>query len=188
MVVAPTDTVYGLAADPAVPGAEARLCKAKGRPVNKSLPLLACSFEQVEAMGAGFGAAERALARKFWPGPLTLILRVGRGSEGFRVPSHPVMLALLKAMGRPLRVTSANRSGRPAAASVEEALADLNGVVDLWLDDGPAPLGRASTVVKIENGRGIRVLRQGVLGIDELRAALAQSKPARKHPRKKCDG
>jgi L-threonylcarbamoyladenylate synthase len=173
-VVAPTDTVYGLAADPAVPGAEARLRAAKGRPARKPFPLLAASRKQVEASGAKLGPAEQALARRFWPGPLTLVLRTGRRSEGFRVPAHPVMLALLRALGRPLRVTSANRSGRPAPRTLTEALADLAGSVDLGLEDGPAPLGVPSTVARIERGRQVRVLRPGALVLADLNAALAR--------------
>lgn len=172
--MAPTDTVYGLAADPAVPGAIARLRAAKGRPARKPIPMLAASMEQAEAFGATFNPVERALASRFWPGPLTLALKAGRRNEGIRVPAHPVMQALLLAMGRPLRVTSANRSGQSAPLTLAEAMADLAGAVELGLDDGPSPLGVPSTVARVEGGRQIRILRRGALSASDLEAARPQ--------------
>lgn len=177
LVVAPTDTVYGVAADPAVPGAAARLCAAKGRPADKPIPMLAASMKQASEFGAAFNEMELALASSFWPGPLTLVLKTGRKTEGIRVPAHPVMHALLLAMGRPLRVTSANRSGHPAPLTAAEAMAELGEAVELGLDDGPSPIGVPSTVAMVEGGRKIRILRRGALSASDLKAARPCSRP-----------
>ena len=160
LVVAPTDTVYGLAADPAAPGATAKLQAAKGRSSKKPVPLLSESLEQIEGTGIQLRPTERILAKCFWPGPLTLVLQVGRSTEGFRVPQHPVMLALLKAIGRPLRVTSANRSGSPAPKTFAEAMMDLANVVDMGLEDEPAPLGISSTVVQVDVKNRIKIIKR----------------------------
>lgn len=162
LVILPTDTVYGVAADPLVPGAEECLFRAKRRPDNKPIPLLAADSRQVEAYGAELGAAGRALATRYWPGALTLVLKTGSTWEGFRVPNHPVTQAILKAVGGVLRVTSANVSGEPPALTAAEAVAALGSAVELVVDAGPAPGGAPSTVVKIGLGQ-CDVLREGAI-------------------------
>jgi L-threonylcarbamoyladenylate synthase len=174
LVVLPTDTVYGVAADPRAPGGEERLCAAKGRDRDKPIPLLAADLAAVEAGGALLRGPERRLAGRFWPGPLTLVLDVrgaARRTEGFRVPACGVALALLRAAGGVLRVTSANMSGEPPALTAGAAAAALGAAVDLVLDAGPAPGGIASTVARVEDGR-LRILRQGALAPEELEACL----------------
>jgi len=112
-------------------------------------------------------AAER-LARRYWPGPLTLVVRtVEDGDVAFRVPDHPVMLALLEAAGEPLAVTSANRSDEPDTCTADEARTALAGHVALVLDAGPVRLARPSTVVDVRDGE-VRVLREGVLSRKEV--------------------
>ena len=111
----PTDTVYGVAADPRVPAAVERLYAVKGRDARKPVPLLVTGVDEAERRGAIMGRRARRLAERYWPGPLTLVLPTGTGTEGFRVPDHAVTLAVLRAAGGGLRVTSANRSGAPAA-------------------------------------------------------------------------
>ena len=162
LVVLPTDTVYGVAADPAVPGAEDRIYAAKERDRGKPIPLLVADAAHVSAAGAVMGWRARRLARRYWPGPLTLVLNTGQRREGFRVPDHPVTLAVLRAVGGILRVTSANRSGEPAARDAAAAAAALAGRVALVLDAGPSPLGAESTVVQ-EEGDTLRILREGAL-------------------------
>ncbi len=162
LVVLPTETVYGVAADPGVAGAEERIYCAKGRDRGKPLPLMAASLAAVERAGARLSPEARRLACRFWPGPLTLILNCGVRTEGFRVPHHPVTLAVLDAMKGLLRVTSANQSGEPSALTVEEAVAALGAHVAVALDAGPATLGRESTVVDA-TGESLRVIREGIL-------------------------
>lgn len=176
LVVLPTDTVYGVAADGRLPGAEERLARAKGRPEDKPIPLLAAGLAEVENYGAALTPAERRLAEAFWPGPLTLVLRVPRAGaaarEGFRVPDCATALALLRAVGGVLRVTSANRSGEPPALTAAQAADALGASVELFLDGGPAPGGVPSSVVQIEEG-GLNVLRAGAIPEAALRQVLA---------------
>ena len=171
LAILPTDTVYGVAADPAVPGALDRLYEAKVRDRGKPIPFLVADIAEVARAGAVLGWRARRLARRYWPGPLTLVLRTHEGYEGFRIPNHPVTLAVLRAAGGILRVTSANRSGDPAACDAAAAFAALAGHVRLVIDAGPAPLGAASTVVQVD-GETLRILRQGALS-----AEAVQSRP-----------
>jgi len=164
LIILPTETVYGVAA---LPGAEARLYEAKARDLGKPIPLLASGIEAVERWGGLLSPAARRLARRYWPGPLTLVLPCGSKTEGFRVPDHAVAAAVLKEVGGVLRVTSANLSGAPSARTVEAALAVLGGRVSLALDAGPAIVGVESTVVDAA-GAVPRILRQGALSADAI--------------------
>lgn len=155
VVAFPTDTVYGLMA---LPGSAARIYEAKRRPAEKRLIAMATSLDAFSALVAVTPEAE-ALARRHWPGPLTLVLRerAGPGSLGVRVPDHPVALALLEAVGRPVLTTSANLSGRPPALTAAEV--ELEGVAAV-LDGGRAPGGVPSTVLDL-SGREPRLVRAG---------------------------
>lgn len=174
LIVIPTETVYGLAADAAAEGAERRVYEAKGRDEKKPLPLMVAGVAQAEAAGVRFDPAARVLAARFWPGPLTMVLPGAGREEGVRVPDHPVALAVLEAMGRGLRVTSANRSGEAAAVTAAEAAAALEGRVALVLDAGPCRLGEASTVVRLSGGR-VEVLRSGALSLSAIEECLDRS-------------
>ena len=167
LVILPTDTVYGVAAGPCAPGAEERLFRVKRRPANKPIALLAADIRQVEASGAELGAISRALADHYWPVALTMVLKTGATWEGFRVPDHPVTLAILKAVGGVLRVTSANLSGEAPALTAAAAVAALGSAVELAVDAGPAPGGVPSTVVKIWPDR-CDVLREGAIPAAEI--------------------
>ena len=167
LVILPTETVYGVAADPSLAGAEERIYVAKDRDRGKPIPLMADSLETVEGYGAILSPRVRRLTKRFWPGPLTLVLKCRDKTEGFRVPDHDVALAVLKAAGGLLRVTSANISGDPAALTVETALAALRDHVVLALDAGPASLGIESTVVDA-TGETLRILRQGAIPQDAI--------------------
>jgi len=155
IVAYPTDTLYGLAVDPASEGAVRMLFQLKGRQAAVALPLIAASRAQVEAW-CGLGTAARRLADEFWPGPLSLIcdapgtvvpaVHAGRRSVAIRVPAHPVARTLADAWGSPITATSANRSGQPPA----QLVADLESVVDdrvLVLDGGDTAGGPPSTIV-----------------------------------------
>lgn len=167
LVVIPTETVYGLAADPRLAGAEDRICAAKGRDRGKPIPLLASSLAVVERHGGVFPAYARRLARRYWPGPLTLVLKCGDRTEGFRVPDHAVAQAVLKAAGGILRVTSANVSGEPAALEAKTAAAALGDRVRLVLDAGPGLVGRESTVVDATGATPL-VLREGAIPPEQV--------------------
>jgi L-threonylcarbamoyladenylate synthase len=167
-VVVPTETVYGLAVDPSVPGAMDQLFAAKGRPSDKPVALFVPAVGDVLGRGAGDGAA--ALAQRYWPGPLTLVLETPQGPTGFRIPDHPVTLALLEDYGAPLAVTSANLSGGAPATTAEEAVEALGASVSLVLDAGPVRGGVPSTVVKLGGGEP-EVLREGAIPTEEILAA-----------------
>jgi L-threonylcarbamoyladenylate synthase len=167
LVIVPTETVYGLAADPRFPGAEMALYAAKGRPDDKPVTLFAAGLEQVKARGVVLGEAGEKLARAFWPGPLTLVVSTPEGFTGFRVPGHAVPLALLRCVGSVLAVTSANRSGEAPAVTAEGAVAALGSKVALVLDAGPSPGGVPSTVVRVD-GERVEILRDGAISAGEI--------------------
>jgi L-threonylcarbamoyladenylate synthase len=167
LIIIPTDTVYGIAALFTDPAAVASLQKIKNRPQDKLIPILASDISQVETLQAHFGKCGRQLARRYWPGPLTLVLAVGNNWEGFRIPDHPAALAIIKAAGGLLRVTSANISGQPPALTVNDALKDLPEGIGLVVDAGPAAGGIASTVVKIIDEE-IIILREGAISREEI--------------------
>jgi L-threonylcarbamoyladenylate synthase len=169
LVILPTDTVYGLAADALNATAVARLFQAKARPPEKGIALLAASPAQAAALADLTAPAAQRLMARWWPGPLTLVARAlvtlpaGIGTDktvGVRVPADEVPRAIAAALGRPLAVTSANRSGDAAVATFGEAINTLVEWVALALDGGDCPLGVASTVVDC-TGPQLRVLRQG---------------------------
>ncbi|MGQ9660763.1 MAG: L-threonylcarbamoyladenylate synthase [Kiritimatiellia bacterium] len=162
IVVLPTDTVYGIAVDAHLPEAVELLYAVKGRETNKPIPLLAADRTDVERWGATLTRIDRCLANLFWPGPLTIVLRVGDVYEGFRVPDFGITRTILREAGGVLRVTSANRSGEPPALTAEEALRAIGFGVAAVVDAGPAPGGVASTVVKVEEGQ-VRILREGAI-------------------------
>jgi L-threonylcarbamoyladenylate synthase len=158
LVAFPTETVYGLGGDATSGRAVAKIYAAKGRPAFN--PLIAHVEDLAAAKRQGLFTNEaEALARAFWPGPLTLVLplapnasvcalaRAGLDSVALRVPAHPVARELLRAAGLPLAAPSANRSGHVSPATAGHVLDDLNGRIDLVLDAGACPVGVESTIV-----------------------------------------
>ena len=174
LLIIPTDTVYGIAADPRVPGALERIYAAKQRDRDKPVPFLAADLDAIKAYGAAIDPIGERLAAAFWPGPLTLILPCGAGTEGFRVPAHAVTLALLRAAGGLLRVTSANISGARDALTADDAIAALGNHCAAALDAGPSPGGVPSTVIRIDNG-AISIIREGVISGNSLRKAAGHA-------------
>ncbi len=165
VAVIPTDTVYGLAAHPDFPDAVERLYEIKGRSHKKPIAMLASCVDDVEKLGFPVSGRTRALAQKYWPGALTLILFKGAESEGFRVPAHEWTRALIAKCGGALRVTSANLSGAQAAVEASEALRSVGYSFDILVDDGISPGGVASTVVSVDPDGSINVLRQGAIEV-----------------------
>ena len=174
LVILPTDTVYGLAADSAAVEAVARLFTAKARPREKAIPLLAADAAQAGTVADLRAAAIQALTARWWPGPLTVVARAmtplvegvgSAGTVGVRVPDDAVVRLLARQLGRPLAVTSANRSGAAANAGFAAAVRDLRRHVAVALDGGPCPGGVASTVVDA-TGPDLVILRQGAITLD----------------------
>lgn len=164
VVAFPTDTVYGLGAAADDEVARRRIYRIKGRPVGLPLILMVAAESQLEGWVHLDSRAE-ALVRRWWPGPLTLILHAkGGGTLGVRIPQHKVALELLRAAG-PLMTTSANLHGKDPALTAREA-GGLNGVAAV-LDGGAAPGGTASTVLDL-TGPEPHVLREGAIAAPEL--------------------
>ena len=170
----PTDTVYGVGCDPFNSSAIEKTMKAKGERT-KPMPVLVHGLNDAEKL-AYVSERARRLAGKFWPGPLTMVLKardvlprilVPGGKVGVRSPNHPICLNLLGLCSGTLVGTSANRTGRPAAVSARQALDELGGQVDVVLDGGKPPLGLASTVVDLTAPRLV-IAREGPVGRAEL--------------------
>ena len=157
LVVFPTDTFYGLAADPRHAGAVERVFQAKGRSSTVALPLIAADVEQAVAASTGLSGLTLRLAVAFWPGALTLVVDAapvilsavhgGTNTIAIRVPDHPVARQLASANGFPIVSTSANRSGEPAVSDADAAVAAIGDLVDLVLDGGATPGEAPSTIV-----------------------------------------
>jgi L-threonylcarbamoyladenylate synthase len=174
-VAVATETVYGLAADATNAAAVARIYQAKGRPEFNPLIVHVPDLVAAERIGV-FDDRARVLAAAHWPGPLTLVLPVrersgiaaivtaGLPTIGLRVPAHPAMQALLRAVGRPLAAPSANASGSISPSRAEHVLKSLGGRIPLILDSGPTPRGLESTIVAATDG-SLRLLRPGPVAI-----------------------
>lgn len=172
LVAVPTETVYGLAANGLDSKAVARIYEAKGRPAEKAVSLMVAGAEWIDRLCVSVPEEAYALARKFWPGPLTLVLpaspeipdivTAGSGTVGLRCPDHPMTLELIKRCGFPLAAPSANLSGEPSPKSAREVYAALGGGIDCILDGGICAIGLESTIVDLTVSPP-RILRQGGL-------------------------
>ena len=174
LVAFPTETVYGLGADATNPQAIARLNQVKGRPPEKPYSLHLSSVEQMCAFVTAIPPLAERLMQRFWPGPLTIVLPGKDGKTvGFRLPSHPVTQAFLKACARPVAAPSANRSGARPPTDAREVLEALNGDLAGIVDAGPTPLGRESTVVEVLGDR-VLVHREGAIPSDAIEISLRE--------------
>jgi L-threonylcarbamoyladenylate synthase len=181
LVAFPTETVYGLGANALDTAAVRSIFAGKGRPATDPLIVHIPSVDAAGEVVASWPDAARRLAEAFWPGPLTLVLAkagsippevtAGGPSVGVRVPAHPVAVALLTAAAVPVAAPSANRFGRVSPTSALHVQEELDGVYDLLLDGGPAPLGVESTVVDL-SGPSPRMLRPGGVPLEDLQEVL----------------
>ena len=201
-VAVATETVYGLAADAMNPEAVARIYEAKGRPGFNPLIVHAVDLAAAERIGE-FDNEARSLAKQHWPGPLTLVVALrpdvgiasivtaGLPTVGLRVPAHPAMQSLLKAVGRPLAAPSANASGSISPTRAAHVLKSLGGRIPLIVDAGPTERGLESTIVAAAGGP-LRLLRPGPIAVEaesatgerieapgQLASHYAPSKPLR---------
>jgi len=180
LVVMPTDTVYGVAAEAFDPVAVEGLLKAKGRGRDMPPPVLVGTVRAAMALVMDLGDVGKDLIDEFWPGGLTIVCRSSptlvwdlgetKGRVAVRMPLHQVALDLLKRTG-PLAVSSANVSGRPAATTADEAMAQLGDSVAVYLDGGPCADDVPSTIVDL-TGSVPRLLRQGVITVERLREVI----------------
>jgi tRNA threonylcarbamoyl adenosine modification protein (Sua5/YciO/YrdC/YwlC family) len=192
LVVLPTDTVYGLAADAFSPAAVSSLLAAKGRGPQSPPPVLIGTIQTLQALAEDIPEVAHRLAQTFWPGALTMILKsqasltwdLGetKGTVALRMPDHKIALALLQETG-PLAVSSANLTGEPAATTCQQAEQYLGDTVAVYLDGGNSPKGEASTILdltglvdsyeadgKVSTTGKIKIVRRGALSAEKIRS------------------
>ena len=177
LVVLPTDTVYGLGTDAFSQKGPQKLLAAKGRDRNMPIPVLVGHVKALDGLAQRVDGVTKALAEAFWPGALTIVVKaqptlrwdLGETNQtvALRMPLNPIAIELLNAVG-PMAVSSANKTGQPAATNVEEAIAQLGEEVTIYLDGGQTPGNIASTIVDVSSGE-IKLLRQGAIPLEEIR-------------------
>jgi len=181
VIALPTDTLYGLAADPFRTNAVAHVFAAKGRSAGRGLPLIAADMSQIEASLGRLPPIGARLAQAFWPGPLTLLIVApptlpvevtgGTGRVGIRVPAHAVARTLCFACGIPLTATSANLSDERPTSDPDEVERALRDRIDLLLDAGRTTGGAPSTIVDV-TGSTPQLVRTGAIAWDDLLACV----------------
>ncbi|MEU4549851.1 L-threonylcarbamoyladenylate synthase [Nonomuraea dietziae] len=180
LVVLPTDTVYGIGADAFTPSAVTALLDAKGRGRDMPPPVLVGTVRAANALVEDLGAYGQDLIDAFWPGPLTIVCKANRslswdlgdtkGTVALRMPLHPVALDLLKETG-PMAVSSANRSGAPAATTAQNAEEQLGDSVAVYLDGGPCADDTPSSILDL-TAAVPRLLRKGAISVEKLRGIV----------------
>jgi protein-tyrosine phosphatase len=186
LVVFPTETVYGIGAMASSSEAVRRLVSAKGRKKGHAVPVAIPGYHVLRSYSPNIDDITARLARRCWPGPITLVADASdprsrfaslsddvkevimpRGTVGYRVPNHPLFLEILRELDEPLLLTSANLTGEPPAVNAESAKVGLEDWPDLVIDDGTACFQRPSTVVSVADGK-INVIREGVYTKDQI--------------------
>ncbi len=193
IIALPTDTVYGLAADPFNEEAVQKLFSVKARRAKIAIPLLLADMVQLDMVVSAVPMAARRLMAVMWPGALTIVLLArpilpakllaGGDTVAVRLPDAPVVRQLAHEMGRPLAVTSANRAGLPPAQSAGEVISQLGGRIPLLLDGGPAKGGAPSTIVDL-SGSEVKFLRPGPISWEAIRQLLSDPNPVKPEPQK----
>lgn len=177
LVAVPTETVYGLAANGLDGNAVMKIYEVKNRPETKPISLLVSGMADAEKFCREIPDAAYLLAEKFWPGPLTMVLKkrgsvpdivtAGGDTVGVRCPDHPKTLALIQLAGVPLAAPSANLSGAPSPKNVDDVLKVFDGKIDGAVDGGPCTVGIESTIVDLTVSPA-RILRQGGLAREAI--------------------
>jgi L-threonylcarbamoyladenylate synthase len=183
LVAFPTETVYGLGADATNPAAIRRIFEVKGRPSTSPLIVHVSSIEMARTVVAEWPNTAQALATRFWPGPLTLVLKkrsqipdevtATLPTVGVRMPAHPVTSALIDLAGIPVAAPSANRFMHVSPTTAEHVRRDLGDTVDMILDGGPTTVGIESTVLSLACGAAV-LLRPGMVGATEIQALTGE--------------
>lgn len=182
VVVCPTETFYALAADSRLPGSLEKIFELKGRDAAKTIALIAADATMAFSIAREVPHRARRLARKFWPGPLTLVMPARHdlpkaligpdGGVGVRVSPDPIASALALALGASITATSANLSGAPPAVTLAPVRQAFGGKIKIMLDGGRLPGGAPSTLVACR-ADGYEILREGAISRDAIAAALA---------------
>ena len=181
IIVYPTDTLYGLGADIFNEESILRIYDIKGRPNAMALPVLVNSWEMVGLISDDSNLTGEKLARKFWPGQLTLVIRAkenlskiltgGKGTIAVRQPNHWIAQEIIEQVGKPIVGTSANLSGSPDLVEPAALVSQLGNSVDHIITCGPKPFGIGSTVVDI-TGSEPKLLRETSISIEDIKSAL----------------
>lgn len=183
LVAVPTETVYGLACNGLDAAAVEKIYERKGRPAQKPLSLMVDGPEALERYGLDVPAAAKSLAARFWPGPLTIVVKArpeipaivlaGGETVGLRCPDHPQTLALLREAGFPLAAPSANPTGEASPKTAGQVLRYFDGKIEAVIDGGACSIGTESTLLSVA-ATPYRVLRQGALGEEQIADALVE--------------
>ena len=181
LVAVPTETVYGLAGNGLNEAAVREIYEVKGRPAVKPLSLMVPDETAMERYCEAVPPQAHTLAKKFWPGPLTIVLKAkaeipsivlaGGTTVGLRCPDHPLTLSLLKRCGLPLAAPSANPSGEESPKTAEQVFTYFDGKIDAVIDGGPCGIGKESTLIDM-SAAPYRILRQGALSADAIEQTL----------------
>ena len=177
IVVFPTETVYGIGTNGLDKEAVERLYKIKERPLNKPISLLVSDYEMIEKVVKDINELEYKIMKKFFPGPLTIILNkkdivpdivTSRGSTvGIRMPEEEITRKLIEYAGVPIAAPSANISGKASGIDLQEIIKEFGDKVDYYIDGGKSKIGIGSTIVKVENNT-IKILREGSISKKEI--------------------
>lgn len=181
IVVFPTETVYGIGTNGLDEKAVRKLYEVKQRPLDKPISLLVSNMEMVNKIAKDITELEYKIMEKFFPGPLTIILRkqdivpniitAGQDTVGVRMPSGEVARKLVENAGVPIAAPSANISGRPSGTNLQEIKKHFQGNVDFFIDGGDSELGIASTIIQVVDGE-IKILRQGNITLDQIKKEI----------------
>jgi L-threonylcarbamoyladenylate synthase len=197
LVAFPTETVYGLGAHALDPDAVRRVFAAKGRPAEDPLIVHVHHLDALGALTTSVPDTVKALASRFWPGPLTMVLHrsgvvpgevtAGRDTVAIRVPAHPIAHALLTASAVPIAAPSANLFSRPSPTRAEHVVQDLEGRVDLVIDGGPTTVGLESTVIDLTASIPT-ILRPGAVTLEMIRMVLPDARFGEHAPGEQAGG
>lgn len=184
LVAFPTETVYGLGANALSPDAVRKIYQAKGRPSDNPMIVHVSTIDEIKSLVAGWSELADLIARRFMPGPLTLVLKKtdrisdvvsgGLDTIGMRIPENLVARYLIRLAGVPVAAPSANRSGRPSPTEATHVLSDLKGRIDCVVDGGSTTLGLESTVLDLTSAKGPRILRPGGVSFEALAQFLEE--------------
>ena len=181
LVAFPTETVYGLGANALDPKAVSRIFEAKKRPLDDPLIVHIAREKDIFELTKDIPLEAKKLAKKFWPGPLTIVLKkkdnipdivtTGLDTVAIRMPSNPIAVKLIELAGVPVAAPSANLFGRPSPTTAQHVSDDLDGAVDILIDGGRTEIGVESTVIEIVNGEAF-ILRPGGISVEELSSVI----------------
>ena len=181
IVVFPTETVYGIGTNGMDKLSVERLYKVKQRPKDKAISLMVNSMEMIQKIAKNISKEEQKIIENLLPGPLTIILKrrkevpdivtAGLDTVGVRMPDEKVTLKLIEFAGVPIAAPSANISGMPAGIDAKDICKEFGDKVDFYIDNGKSKIGKASTIVKVEEGKPV-ILREGIITLEDIEKAI----------------